>query len=297
MPSVISTPLSGAPGALTRDQLMSMGPDAIVWLGHAVECGQLPRNSNPGSGSFASSVNYVRDVLRKWLHFRVDDSYDECAAAGGVLRVLRQDAAPAVPALVRALGNVNERRSDEAWNVLNMIGRPAWAEIRHAYVHGSKSTRLKIARKLPYATWFTRRKLATEDEANLQAALAACGDSDAEIRGWAAITVAECNTSWGYIPTMEPAIRNLIAGLSDSDAAVRIRVASYLPLFRSHAAAAVPRLIELLDDTTPTVRLEAVKALSRIDEKGQASRFRQLLDDRDPAIRDSAKAYLFRLTQ
>jgi HEAT repeat protein len=294
---VTSVSFSGAPGALTRDQLMFMGPDAIVWLGYAVERGKLARNTDPRSGSSASSVSRFLELLRKWLHFRADDTYDECAAAARVLRELRKDAAPAIPALLRALGNKNEQRANNAWNVLNAIGPAALAEIRHSYVHGSKLARLRIARQLPYVAWFTRQSLTTEDAANLQEALAACDDADSEIRGWAAVTVAECSSTWGYLPAMEKALQILIAGLSDTDATVRIRAASYLPLFRSHAGAAIPRLIELLNDTTPAVRLEAVKALSRIDERGQASRFRELLDDPDPAIRDSAKAYLFRLSQ
>jgi hypothetical protein len=291
---------SGSPMAVfTGARFEATDTDAIVWLGYAVEHGQLPRYDRQITAQ-SSRMARVRAWMRKWLHLRFDDAYDEGLQAAVFLSAMRADAAPAIPSLLRALGDNDIRRSERAWMVLARIGPPVQPAARQALVRGSKSIRRRIARELPYVPWYSGRAVMDPERMeNLKAALTACGDSDAEVRGWAGVIVAECCLSWGYDPAMEPAIHVLISGLSDSDAQHRICAASYLPLFGAEARAAFPRLGELLRDAAPKVRLEAVRALYRIGGKDRdlESRFRQMLNDPDPDVADAIKSYLGRFTE
>jgi len=127
--------------------LKSLGPDAIVWLGYAVEHGQLslvldrqtfsrfPRTPPPQR---TAAAERMRELARKWLRLRLDDTYDECLNASMVLQGLGEGASPAIPALLRALGSADTRRADAAWRVLNAIGAPARLPLRNALLNGSK---------------------------------------------------------------------------------------------------------------------------------------------------------------
>jgi HEAT repeat protein len=65
-------------------------------------------------------------------------------------------------------------------------------------------------------------------------------------------------------PSVSPALSTLISGLKHGDASVRWRAAVALGGLGAGAVAAVPELVELLDDETELIRWEAAKALGKM---------------------------------
>jgi HEAT repeat protein/lysophospholipase L1-like esterase len=226
------------------------------------------------------------------------------AEAAWSLGSLGPSARTAVPALLRGLGDPQER---VRYNAAVALGRIRSTEARAALFGALRDTRQGVRWRAADALHAIG--LHSEDAASL---VAAVGNNDAYVRAFAAWTLGELGsesrgvaaslggialdadpgvraaavTALGHIGSAEPkAVAALGHGMRDSGWEERWRAARALGLIGPGAAPAVPDLLAGLADPSDRVRREAARALGRIGPGAEAA-----LSALDAARRDPSEA-------
>lgn len=166
--------------------------------------------------------------------------------AAYALGTLGKDGAEAIPALVDALKDKDERVQAGAAASLGKIGEPAHAALEQLLRNGERRQR----------RWAAYALGRTGDLSVAPLLVMASGDSRDDVREKA----AESLELLGF--TGKDALRVFIKGLKDTNPAVRFH--SVRALGNIADASAVPALIEILDDSNINIRAVACEALGKI---------------------------------
>ncbi len=194
--------------------------------------------------------------------------HDNPAAAGELLRRLDRESSTELRiALVEALPRTGGPWVDAIVARLPKEGEPA---VRKAMVA-----------ILPRA----------EPAAAVAGILLGLGDADDHVRTEAALVAGSIPAD---LAAQNGLVEPLAKGLVDTNRYVRAAAARSLGILRE--AGAFDGLVALLDDPAPTVRLQAVRALGRIDgtRAGQLPAVRHLRDDADPKVARAAAGLIAR---
>jgi hypothetical protein len=175
-------------------------------------------------------------------------------AALDALETLGGEAAPAAPALIRALGDRDRFVRWAAARVLTRAGAVEPDAAVPALVRLVNDSDLDLRRAATSAL----SAYGPVARAAVPALVRALGATDAEMR------VAVIKALEGIGTDAAPAIPGLANALSDPDARVRQIAAEALTKFGPAASAAVPQLRRALDDESPEVRRAASDALLSI---------------------------------
>lgn len=280
---------------LSREDFQTMGPEAVNWLIWAAQNGQLRRDSDPMAPSRSSAEKTMHDLWRKLFHPRFSEGYNERKMAVQLLGYIGPDSAPAIPVLLRALASQDEDLVDTAAYALVAIGPAAWPSVKTGFRDGNAEARCGLVayvgdRILGEDALFA----GTDIDQYLDFVVKACADSKRKVRNMAALGLASARAKHLDRGTTDTVIADLIIRLSDPSSKARADAAEMIRFFGADGAAAVPHLIELLDDRDAVVRIKAVRALERIDrlEKRSKSRLQLLVNDPDTAVGKEAKEAL-----
>ena len=209
----------------------------------------------------------------------------ECAVryqAVEALGAIGPDAAPAVPALVRAFDDQDESVRGKAADALGQIGAaavPALIEVVHR-----RDAELRCHAITALGGAGPAAAAAIPD---LVRALA---DPDEEIRTAAAAGLGQI----GHGPEVAVAIPGLIAAQQDSDRFVRQNATAALGEFGTSDARIIPALAAAMRDRDRPVRFAASESLQAIGMPAFAA-LRALLREDDHEVRDDAALVLARI--
>ena len=270
----------GGGGEPTTEQLEPFGPAGVAWLAYTLEHGKtafLKRGALP--------LDTAPDWLRRWFPerwggLRRAPLNDERVRAAILLSVLGPRAAPAIPELVRSLESVDDLLVADAAFALHAIGPASWPVVEGILDHGSVPTRAALLEAMSARFEPPGREPAEADWTRaLESLVKAMRDPNPKVRIAAAHCFSYCRRNRSTDARYDSAMPLLIELLSDRDASVSTAAAGGLLSFRTRAAPAIPRLIEMLGDENWHRRYWAIRALGFIDraEKRSAPRLRILL--------------------
>ncbi len=284
--------------AVPREQIESIGGEAVPWLAWVVEHGK--RSSSKSTQlPFDAAPDWIRRwVPRRWGGLRTPSIFDERRVAIIVLGRFGAKAAPAVPTLAKSLSSEDAVLADLVRDTLNNIGPAAWQVIEDGLQHGSTQTQRALLIMLDSCMQKHGGRMegglvpppAAEMTAVVQALGKICRAPDAELRALAARVIGGWPADRMETAFFDPVIPDLIRLLSDTDEPVRENAIVALQSFGTKAAPAVPRLVELLDSPSMDVRFLVARALGYVDwvEKLSVPRLRVMLRSPDRLCRSVA---------
>ena len=142
-----------APQSITAGQLHACGPAAVTWLAYWVEHGRN-EHSNPldpfgrrraGAQLFSKAPDWLRRLIPdKWGGLRGSPPKLQGASAADALRLLGPEAAPAIPALERALKNEDHAPVYAVAAALQAIGPASWPVVERALARETKTARVAL---------------------------------------------------------------------------------------------------------------------------------------------------------
>jgi HEAT repeat protein len=175
---------------------------------------------------------------------------------------------------LQLLHSGSEDQKEAAATQLMAIGEPAVAGLRAALQSGDADAR-----------WWAARALAgVPAPSAAQALLAALSDPDEDVRICAVMGIGERRQA--------AAVDQLLGMLSQSGGYLARHVADALSKI---GEAAVPGLVQALEDPRATVRVQAARALVRIESQQAIPALIKSLDDPEPAVEHYAWEALQRM--
>ena len=250
------------------------------------------------AGSLKKIGTHCTDALLQALQEGGDELRKEAARVLGDIKDLR-----AVPFLVKALGDPDEKVRGRAANALEKIGEPAVEALQAALSsddpniralaasiltkmglkpselvsaeEGLSVERLEGARARELILEGKWEEVATLGENAVEALLEAVEDRDPEVRRGAA---------WALGVIRNPRVVDaLVSLLGDEDGSVRSGAAWALGVIGDPRA--VPSLVRSLEDGNAEVRRKAAWALGEIGDEGAVDALVRVLEDEDQDVR------------
>lgn len=252
-----------------HDRVIALEPLAVIGVAHPIVVPaliQTVEQTKPGPNLSADDANSLR------------------ALTADTIGLIGPAAAPAAPALVRALLDKNEQvrqMSAQALGALgghSAIGVPALIEV----MMFDEATSVRDAAEQALS------KIGPEAVAGLTQLL----DVDSpNLR----MRAARCLGRMGS--TARAAVPNLLKEVRDEDPTVRVAVVEALWQITSQPARVIPPTIELLQCDDRQVRIRAFRLLDRMGPKAASAveSLEQLRDHKNPAVRLAAEKALERI--
>ena len=261
---------------LTREQLRSLGPGAVAWLAYQVAQSEswdevdLPHNAS----IFRHYELRLRQRLGDERLFNAEHVHFEAIVALGDLG---PDAAPAIPALIKAVGDGSNDSRLVAAEVLAEMGPVSWPAITEAIRHDTSVRRRCILLEKLECRWSveTAPPLQSAELVQIVAFLVSeFHESDPNVRAYAASAFKQCAVEFGDFPQFDEGIRAAVKelpGLSNDE----LRLAAYgLGNFSEYTSASVPALTALArthDDITRACITAALTVLDRNNPRWPAA--------------------------
>jgi hypothetical protein len=283
----------------TVETLHAFGPGVVPWLAYTVEYGRHPYMGH-GPHFMDKAPAWLRRLVSvKWGGLHISLTRDDRDNALRAVLALGPEAAPAIPALARALDRVCQ---DEEFMVpalaadaLHATGTASWPAVEQILQHGNPHTKRVLLEEIHRRTDYA---LEAEWLKVLVTLMHACGDPDAEVRHGAVVGLRGCRSIWPHLPVLDTGLSEVLQLLSSPDLNVRCEAVQMLCVFNEKAAPAIPRLMALLDYPASWVRSGAAWTLGDVDkvEKCSATRLRTMFfRDPDATCRASAQRALTNL--
>lgn len=254
---------------LTRDQLRTLGPGAVAWLAYQVANSEswdeedLPHNASV----FRRYELRLREKLGDERLFKAEHVH---FGAIVTLGDMGEDAAPAIPALIKAVGDGSNDSRLVAAEVLAAMGPVSWPAISEAIRHDtSVRRRITLLDKLE-SRWQeeTAPPLEAAELVQIVALLVSeFHDPNPDVRDYAVTAFEKCAQEWGDYPPFDDGIRagvEELPRLSNEE----LRLATYgLNSFavEDYTTAAVPALTALADTPDEITRACIAAALAVLD--------------------------------
>jgi HEAT repeat protein len=228
----------------TQEAIQAMGTNALAHLLRTIS-----RKDSAAKLRLRGWLSREAPLQRSIRRWTATHQSERLRAAAG-FKALGNEGAPAVPALIRLLGD--EQTSYPAALALAGIGRPAIPGLVQSLTNQSVWVRSSAVQAINFMHGADGAEEAIPD------LLERLNDPHPAVRGGASIALGDMR--------MKPqlVIPKLMERLGDADASVRASAARAIGLFQEQGTAAVPRLEELQSDPSPEVRQWASTALRQI---------------------------------
>lgn len=250
---------------LDGEALKSLGPDALPWLIHQAGRARCwnPEELFVNASPLQRAALWIKHWFIETMPTEADHVHFEAIVALGELGV---DAAPGVPALIKAVRDGDNDDRLLAAKSLARIGPASWPAVAEAIRHGERRQRLTLLRKLDY--WFDDPPVATSATQYLQLIellLSTLHDPDEDVRAWSAHHLLSCGKAWQRSPHFEVGVQALAQALPRLGIQERLVAIDLLATFERDAAGAIPALTALARDQDEITRAHGLGALAAID--------------------------------
>ena len=249
---------------LARHELQSLGPDGVKWLAYQASRARIWSSEElfPDAPPWARAELWLRNKITKGRPTRSDYLHFVSIVALGELG---PDAAPAIPALIKALRDGDNDERLHAAAALARIGPASWPAVADAIRHGTPRQRDILFWNLDH--WFEFES-PTSAEPYVKVIELLVGTiyepgEEGDIR--CRHHLAACGKALRNSPHFHAGLRALIDLLPRLAERERHVLCDLIGTFEEDAAAAIPALTELASAPDLLTQVRALGALAVID--------------------------------
>ena len=289
--------------------IRAVGPPAVKWLAYKVEHGR--RYEEP------SKRSTIQRMWERLLHLHPYVGIDERLAAAELLEEFGPEAAPAIPALAKAIDTGDLVFGSACARALHCIGPKSWTVVQERISHGNIATRASLISTLSARVVRPHGEIVYDEMGRISEIVAqACQDPAPKIRLAAADAYLDLVANIGEDPPIRLPTASVIRLLGDPDWVIREAAVSALRLPNSAGDRSLHVLIRLLWNGLPANRIVAAETLAALnlararvrgapetaftvdadvfeyDWKESADALLEMTHDPDPECREAAKRAL-----
>lgn len=292
---------SSPPQPLTEEELRSLGPAAVKWLGYMAGQSGIEDIEEPSSQN--SVIQYLWGWHQNWFGEGATRfsrlRFESVAALGDI----GPDAAPAIPSLLKAVRCPQHDTRLVAAQSLMRVGDAAWPAITSTIRNGDRRSRwllldhIEILWSSYEVPWRRPANFQPADFARTMNFLIPLTlDADEDIRACAKRQTESCIKWWSEEPDGNEGIGLMVEGMERFNPAER-QVAALVLIsidYPSRPAEAIQRLIPLAKTGDPLTRAHLLGALAVLDtgNTAWADEIHNLEKSADPQLSEALERAL-----
>jgi hypothetical protein len=251
---------------LTREELLSLGPEGLEWLSYTAAQTSIWDMDEPSSS--AEWLMGLKWRLREHWYDGAISTFERVRFEAIVaLNELGPDAATAIPSLVKAIRTADHDSCLVAADALLEMGSVSWPAVADAIRHGDTRTQGILIYKMDLR-WAPNTQPAISPEKFAQIVdllIPLTLHPDSWMRETARRKLDDCVESWKVQPQYAEGVRLVAESLARRDEREHGETARFLSEFDSQGTAAVPPLKALSDTADEFTRIQILGALAILE--------------------------------